>query len=322
MSPAGLYIVAGGGTPGWSVSADELAAAFARCGAAAEVVPVPRPREVRTFALTDLASAHAARRATSRLDPAVPVVYCSVTAALLWPRPGAIWLDTLATENRPGRHGVWQRPVERRRLTQATLVMTMSPGVVDGAVLVPVPVAASGPSASWPERDIAAITYVGDPAKKRVSFVIDAWRAARREDETLLVAGGSTAREERGVRWVGRLPRDEYRALLRRARVFVAAPTIEDYGTAQLEALADGCALVTTASARGPYPARAIARELDPRLVVSDGGLAGAIRYALDDPVPDYAALAAARLEPFTPAAVDRTLRDQVLPLLEPRNTT
>ena len=60
-----------------------------------------------------------------------------------------------------------------------------------------------------------------------------------------------------------------YRALLRRARVFVTAPRREDYGIAQLEALADGCMLVTTPSP-GPYAALPLARELDPRLVGED----------------------------------------------------
>ena len=52
-------------------------------------------------------------------------------------------------------------------------------------------------------------------------------------------------------------------------------------GMAQLEALADGCLLVTT-PAPGPYAALPIARELDPRLVGED--LAAALRAALDDP--------------------------------------
>ncbi len=81
-----------------------------------------------------------------------------------------------------------------------------------------------------------------------------------------------------------RSPPGEYRALLRRARVFVCAPRREDYGLAQLEALADGCLLVTT-PAPGPYAALPIARALDPRLVAED--LAAALRTALDDPLPD-----------------------------------
>ena len=68
-------------------------------------------RDVRTFPLTDFVQARARRRATlaaiAAHEPAA-IVYCAITAALLWPRPGAIWLDAIAAENRPGRHGVWQ----------------------------------------------------------------------------------------------------------------------------------------------------------------------------------------------------------------------
>ena len=81
----------------------------------------------------------------------------------------------------------------------------------------------------------------------------------------------------------------------------------------QLEALAAGCALVTTA-APGPYAALPLARELDPRLVGDD--LAAALRVALDDPLPGYAERASALLEPFTPGAVDAVIRTKVLPAL------
>jgi hypothetical protein len=97
--------------------------------------------------------------------------------------------------------------------------------------------------------------------------------------------------------------------------VFLAAPRREDYGIAQLEALADGCLLVTT-PAPGPYPARDLARELDPRLVSED--LAAALRTALDDPSPGYAERARGLLAPFTPGAVDRTVAERVLPALLP----
>ena len=81
------------------------------------------------------------------------------------------------------------------------------------------------------------------------------------------------------VRFAGLVPRDEYRALLRRSRAFLSAPRREDYGIAQLEALADGCVLVTT-PAPGPYVAAPIARRIDNRLV----GPRLAIRAALDAP--------------------------------------
>ena len=86
---------------------------------------------------------------------------------------------------------------------------------------------------------------------------------------------GAARRGRRGARCSARCRAAEYRALLRRARVFVCAPRREDYGLAQLEALADGCMLVTT-PAPGPYAALPIARELDARLVGED--LAGALR--------------------------------------------
>src|SRR5919108_482592 len=124
---------------------------------------------------------------------------------------------------------------------------------------------------------------------------------------------GVTGGDEDGVRFVGSLPRDEYRAVVRRARVFVTAPRREDYGIAQLEALADGCVLVTTA-APGPYAALPLARALDPRLVGDD--LTAAIRIALDDPAPAYAERARDALAPWSPAAVDELVRERVLPAL------
>ena len=77
---------------------------------------------------------------------------------------------------------------------------------------------------------------------------------------------------------------------------------------AQLEALADGCLLVTT-PAPGPYAALPLARSLDPRLVGDD--LAGALRTALDAPAPDYAERARAALAPFAPAAVDAAVAER-----------
>jgi hypothetical protein len=144
--------------------------------------------------------------------------------------------------------------------------------------------------------------------------VLAAWRAARRDGEELWVAG-LEAPGEPGVRFAGSLPRDAYRALVRRARVYVTAPRREDHGIAQLEALADGCVLVTTPSP-GPYAALPIARALDPRTV--SGDLPGALRAALDDPSPGYAERAAAALAPLSRAAVDAVVRDEVLPRLLP----
>jgi glycosyltransferase involved in cell wall biosynthesis len=162
------------------------------------------------------------------------------------------------------------------------------------------------------ERDIAAITYGANPEKKGLDRVLAAWAAARHDGEELLVAGlDGPARE--GVRFTGMLPRAQYRALLRRARAFVCAPRREDYGIAQLEALADGCLLVTTPSP-GPYAALPVARALDPRLV---GGVAEGIRTSLDDPAPGYVERALEALAPWRPEAVDRVVAEQLLPRLQ-----
>ena len=289
-----------------------------------------RPPELRTYAALELAWALNARRAAIlgiREHHPHAVLYSSTTAALLGPVPGAIRFDAPAAGNRPGRHGIWQRPMEARRFKAAPLLVPWSEGGLAeaptpraGAVIVPFPVDASGP----PEpKDIAAITYGANPEKKGLDRVLAAWARDGRAGEELVVAGldeaagrAWLARAEAiapraggagRVRFTGMVPRDEYRALLRRARVFVTAPRREDYGIAQLEALADGCQLVTN-EAPGPYAALPLARALDPRLV----GDALDIRTALDDPRPGGREAVA----PFTTAAVDRVVAQELLPRL------
>ncbi len=176
---------------------------------------------------------------------------------------------------------------------------------------MPIGVEPSGPPAA--ARDIAALTYAANPHKKGLDRLLAAWAAARRDGEELVVCGTAHVPDAPGVRNAGLLAPAEYRGLLRRARVYVTAPRREDYGVAQLEALADGCALVTTA-APGPYAALPLARALDARLVGDD--LAGALRAALDDPAPGYAERALAAIAPYRRRAVDATVRDALLPAL------
>src|ERR687890_404960 len=99
----------------------------------------------------------------------VLLVSLSGTAGLraaerLGPEPGAIRFDAPAAANRPGRHGIWQRPVERRRFAAAPLLLPWSEGALAQApaphapaIVLPTPVAPSGPAGG--DRDIAAITY-------------------------------------------------------------------------------------------------------------------------------------------------------------------
>ena len=178
---------------------------------------------------------------------------------------------------------------------------------------MPIPVEPSGAPAPPGQRDIAAITYAADPEKKGLDEVLGAWEQARRPGEELVVCGIDPARLgelPEGVSAPGMLGRDEYRALLRRARLFVTAPRQEDHGIAQLEALADGCLLVTT-EAPGPYPALEIARRLDPRLVGPN--LAASIRTALDDPPAGYSEQAAQMLAPHRTEAVQRVVSGELL---------
>jgi hypothetical protein len=359
---ADVLLVSLGSTAGLRRADDELADSLRRAGASVElaqaVAPPPRP----TLMLTDLAWARAARQAARELaergtTPARAVIYSTTTAALLWRRPGAIRFDALAASNRPGRDGLWQRPLERARLREAPLLLPWSERSLDGladadssrrALVLPVPVEPSGPppGAVAEPRDIAAVTYAANPAKKGLDRVLDAWRQVRggsgdagegREDGgtaaarpdsgdggcgELVIAGvsheqlvraGLIAANEPGVRVTGHLASEDFRALLRRARVFVCAPRREDYGIVQLEALADGCQLVTT-PAPGPFAALAIARELDARLVGDD--LAAGLRAALEQPLSDYAERARAALAPFSRATVDRIVADDLLPRL------
>ncbi len=333
--PVDVLLVSLGSTAGLRAADEELARSLRSAGVSVALATARPPRPLRTLALTDLAWALAARRAAKaqieRLSPR-SVVYCTTTAALLWPAPGAIRFDAPAAGNRPGRDGIWQRPLERRRLAQAPLLLAQSDGALGEApasarrgaraLTVPVAVEPSQPSPAPAARDIAAIAYAANPAKKGIDRVLAAWRAVsprRRAARARRRAGrGSAAHRastptRTAVRSVGVLGREDYRALLRRARVFVCAPRREDYGIAQLEALADGCQLVTT-PAPGPYAALPIARELDARLVGED--LGRALRAALDDPSPQYAERASRALAPFRREAVDRLVAEQLVPRL------
>ena len=207
----------------------------------------------------DLAWALAARRAAAaalRATRPRALVYSTTTAALLWPEPGAIRFDAPAAGNRPGAarglaaagraappgRRAAARAVQRGRPRRGSARRTPSGGGADPGR------AAAGrrPRARRRRRDLRRQPAQEGPRPRAGRLA----RGAPAEGETLVVAG-SAGRDEDGVRFAGLLPRAEYRALLRRARVFVTAPRREDYGMAQLEALADGCLLVTT-PAPGP----------------------------------------------------------------------
>jgi hypothetical protein len=126
---AEILIVSLGSTAGLRAADEELRGSLQRAGAEVALVSASPPRAVRTLALTDLGWALACRRAAAeglRAHRPRAVIYSSVTAALLWPRPGAIRFDAPAAANRPGRHGIWQRPLEARRVARARLLLPWS----------------------------------------------------------------------------------------------------------------------------------------------------------------------------------------------------
>jgi hypothetical protein len=326
MPSPDVLIVGLGSTHGLRAAEDELAGALRRAGAEVVLARAARPREVRTLALTDLGWARAARRAAvDALAGSTPgaTVYSTTTAALLWPVPGAIRFDAPAAANRPGRHGVWQRPLERRRLQQAPLLVPQDPGALveagspaTAAVVVPIPVEPSQDGGAPEPRDLAAVTYATNPYKKGLDRVLAAWAVSRREGEELVVAGVAGTDGD-GVRYAGTLKPDAFRALLRRARVYVTAPRREDYGIAQLEALADGCRVVTT-PAPGPYAALPLLRSDDLGWIADPepAALGAALRAALDHEDTNYAQRALTAIAPFRRAAVDTVVATQLLPRL------
>ncbi|HWI74392.1 MAG TPA: glycosyltransferase [Baekduia sp.] len=329
MSSLDVLIVGLGATHGLRAAEDELAGALLRAGAGVLLVRAARPREVRTLVLTDLVWARAARRAAvEALSDHSPraVIYSTTTAALLWPEPGAIRFDAAAAGNRPGRHGIWQRPVEHRRLRQAPQLLPQDPAALAEAgspetpsLVVPIPVEPSADALVGPPepRDIAAVTYATNPYKKGLDRVLAAWEAVARPGEELVVAG-LRGPDRDGVRYTGTLEHADFRALLRRTRVYVTAPRREDYGIAQLEALADGARVVTT-PAPGPYAALPLLRGDDGLgWVAEPEALPAALRAALDDPADDavYAERALDALAPFRRATVDAIVADELLPRL------
>src|ERR1700677_3375847 len=98
-----VLIVSLGSTGGLRRADEELAGSLRRAGASVAVAVAASPRQVRTLALTDLTWALAARRAAraelARCSPRA-VIYSSTTAALFWPRPGAIRFDPPSAGNR------------------------------------------------------------------------------------------------------------------------------------------------------------------------------------------------------------------------------
>ena len=323
--------------------ADEaLAELLVEAGASCELVRVRIGRLGRLrrgMLLTDLGEAYAARRSATALR-APTVIYSTVTAALLQRPSGpyGVRFDSLAALNRPGVGGLWQRRRERLVLRSARLLLAWSESgaraartLTGGAPAVALPPPVDGAAARG-ERDVDAVAYAANPHKRGLELLCHAWREAAPRGSRLVVGGidpGTAQRylrsagvaQPRNVAWAGMLPWERWLELVRRAHVFVNASRYEDWGLAQMEALAAGTPLVTVASP-GLNEALALARRLSPQLVAperSPAALAVALRagLALDSEARElYGSEAARLLVPYRRPALRRTIGEEVLPAL------
>jgi hypothetical protein len=297
----------------------------------------------RAYPVTDLVEAVAARRALAgaldRHSPRALVISTTTAAMLARPRglPYAVRLDAPARLNRPGPRNALLHGLERRSLARARVVLPWSRAAADAlpngaarAVVVPPPLLTSGALPDARER--TAVAYTPDVKAKGLDVVCGAWAAAAIPHARLEVFGVDQRaaivhlhRTETplpdNVAFHGKTPPEQFRAALRRSRLYVGGARWEDYGMAPLEALADGALLVTVPSG-GPFEALALARELGPELVagtIDAGQLAACLRAAFelpDDRIAAYRARATELLEPFRPEAVQRVVAGEVVPAL------
>jgi glycosyltransferase involved in cell wall biosynthesis len=344
VSAPDLLVVSLGTTRGLRVADAAFVDQARKAGVSAEAVAVGIGAAGllrRAYPVNDLVEAAAARRATATALERRPraVVFSTVTAALFAPRleqPYAIRLDSPAALNRTGPANSVLHPLERRALGGARLVLPWSraalaalPAGRERALVLPPPVIPSSPPR---ERERLAVAYVPDPKAKGLDVLCAAWRLAHVPEARLAVFGIEPERARRhldrtgvpeppAVEWRGMAPADEFRAALRAAHAFVAAARWEDFGQAQLEALADG-ALLATVPSGGAYEAFALARELEPTLAadaIDPGALAEAVRAAFaltPGRVERYRREAAMKLAAYSPQALVKRMESEVIPAL------
>lgn len=341
-----IALVSPGTTFGWRHGDEALVRHIRAAGASCRQVPVRFGYAAalrRSMATTDLVEALAARNSARGLV-AGAVIYSTITAALLQPsrHPAAIRFDGIAAVNRPGIGGAWQRRREPSVLAGADLLLPWSEPAADQAsqtlagaglaatetmVLAP-PVAAAEPAADGPD----AIAYAANPGKRGLDLVCEAWAQAAPTGARLAIGGIGREQglrwlgrrgvaEPQGIEWLGPVERERWLGLVASARAFVSAARIEDWGLAQMEALAAGTPLVCVPSA-GAYAALPLARELDASLV-ADQRSAPALTRALAAALAmdalkreDYAARARALLAPYREEEVRRRVAEELLPRL------
>ena len=346
---ADIALVSLGTTMGLREADAAFASLVRAAGASCTLVPVRFGATValrrRSMALIDLVEALSARHTGGGVR-AGAIVYSTVTAALLRPShdvPVAVRFDGTAGCNRPGRGGAWQRRRERGALAGAALLLPWSAAAQTAAVeavgagappsvVFPPLLAAVERGRPAPADAADVVAYGANPDKRGLELLCEAWAGARPAGATLAIGGidreaglrwlaRSGAAEPPGITWLGRVQRERWLGLVASARVFVSAARIEDWGLAQMEALAAGTPLVT-APAPGANAALPLARSLAPALVAaqrSAPALAVALRAGLGLDAREraaYAASAAELLEPFGEATLRRRMAQEILPRL------
>jgi glycosyltransferase involved in cell wall biosynthesis len=350
--PIDVLLVSPGTTAGWRRVDSDFASLLGELGlsvatATSNYAVVRHLR--RTMAFTDLAEAaamrHALTRALRRYSPRT-IVYSSTQAAMLQPSrrlAGAgVRFDALTTVNRPGARNSLQHRLERRVLARVALLLPsgmdassrVPPALLGPRRVVALPLAIDPPAEAGAAREPIVLCYAGNPDKKGLDLIVRAWRQARSAERRLVVTGidpvagraflaARSVEEPDRIEWAGSLPPERFRALTAAAEVFVSASRFEDYGLAQLEALAGGALLVTTPSP-GPYEALALARELEPKLVassVSPEALARALDAAFEASEPSRAAYrerARSLVLPYARSELIARVEREVLPVLLP----
>ena len=346
-----MLLVSAGTTAGWR-RLDAHAAAVLRDAGLTVAVATTDFRIARhlrrTMPLTDLVEAAAMRRATSRaLRRHRPraILFSGVQSAMLQTHKrlvrAGVRFDALAAANRPGRRNFAQHLLERRALRHVALLLPATRDALPGALrdrpVVELPFPIEVPAAVPRERDALALCYAGNPEKKGLDTIARAWAACGGTGRRLIVTGLDAqagraylqkhgVEEPAGIEWAGRLEAARHAELLQSAAAYVSASRFEDYGIAQLEALASGTPLATTPSP-GPYPALALARALEPALVARDGSpeaLRTALEAALEMPVDarvEYGERARELVAPYSEPEVRRRLAQDVVPRLLPSHT-
>jgi glycosyltransferase involved in cell wall biosynthesis len=338
-----------GTTLGWRRADELLLEQLERAGAATTAASVrlgASDRLRRGYPLNDIVEMYAARRAAraavERHEPRGLIV-SSTTAAMLLPRlplPYAVRFDAPARLNRPGGRNAFLQKLESRAMRRARITVPFSvagaQALPEGAarpVVVSPPIDTSVPDGGEPaERERMAVAYIPDPKAKGLDVVVASWAAAGIEGARLEVYGldpewarshlrRTGVPESASVELRSTVAAVEFRARLRRARVFVHGARWEDWGQAPLEALADG-ALLATVPAGGPYEGLRVARRLEPSMVadaIDPAALAAAIRAAFELPeerVLSYRERAAELLRPYRSDAVQETVERELLPAL------